>query len=313
MSNLDIRPTYPEASVIIAAFNAENTLSVQLGALSSQDAAFEWEVVVCDNGSTDGTAALVTTWQRRMPRLRLVDASGRRGAGAARNIGAERADGAALIFCDADDAVTPGWLSAMCRALSTHPAAAGGRRYDLLNAAAHGPFDWTDPLFTTPALPGMPAGSSSNLGIRRDIFAEVGGFDELLRAGEDLDLCWRIQLAGHELAPAPDAIVQIRRREGLRAVFRQSYAYGAADRVLRHKYAQVHPTRVEGVSSSGAMPASEGEHDVARPLGFFSRARRALARRRLPELAFATDRWAHRLGYRFAKVPAEIAQVEDVR
>lgn len=303
--------------MIIAAFNAEKTLGVQLDALAAQDTAFDWEVVVCDNGSTDGTVALVTSWQQRMPQLRLVDASARQGAGAARNIGAERANGAALVFCDADDAVTSGWLSAMHRALSTSPAAAGGRRYDLLNTAPHGPFDWTDPLFTTPVLPGLPAGSSSNLGIRRDVFAEMGGFDETLRVGEDLDLCWRIQLAGHELAPAPDAIVQIRRREGLRAVFRQSYAYGVADRVLEHRYAHVDAARREADSARfGTVSAASAraEADVSsRPPGLLSRARRALSRRRLPDLTFATDRWAHRLGYRFAKVPAAVGHVEDAR
>src|SRR5690606_31786877 len=83
----------PELSVVIAAFDARATLGEQLDALAARDVDFAVEVLVCDNGSRDGTPDLVRRRQEREPWLRLVDASARRGPSAARNIGAGQAAG----------------------------------------------------------------------------------------------------------------------------------------------------------------------------------------------------------------------------
>ena len=70
----------------------------------------DWEVVVADNGSDDGTRACVQRWSERHPRIHLVDASARRGAAAARNIGVRSARGRLLAFCDADDVEAAGGI-----------------------------------------------------------------------------------------------------------------------------------------------------------------------------------------------------------
>src|SRR5690606_34073255 len=124
----------PEASVVIAAFNAERTLGEQLAALSRQAVRFPWEVLVCDNGSTDGTVAVVTEWQGRLPQLRLVDASARRGPGAARNAGAARALSPLLLFCDADDVVADDWLAPLHGALQREVFVTGNSRRPVLNS-----------------------------------------------------------------------------------------------------------------------------------------------------------------------------------
>ena len=110
----------PEVSVIIPAFNAEDTLALQLGALTDQAGDFTCEILVCDNGSTDGTADLVRDWERRFPIIRLIDASARRGPAAARNIGAAAARAPRLAFCDADDLIGSGWLALMRSKLDEH-------------------------------------------------------------------------------------------------------------------------------------------------------------------------------------------------
>ncbi len=100
-------------SVVVAVRDGLPWLDDQLAALAAQHCESDWEVVVADNGSADASADLVREWGDRCTAIRLVDASARRGPAAARNIGVESARGDLLAFCDADDVVQPGWLSAM--------------------------------------------------------------------------------------------------------------------------------------------------------------------------------------------------------
>ncbi|HKV06504.1 MAG TPA: glycosyltransferase family A protein, partial [Thermoanaerobaculia bacterium] len=104
-------------SVVIPCLNAADTLGVQLEALAGQSWPGEWEVIVADNGSTDGSREVVERYRDRLPNLRLVDASDKRGQAHARNVGAAAATGEAFLFCDADDEVAPGWLAALGRVL----------------------------------------------------------------------------------------------------------------------------------------------------------------------------------------------------
>ncbi|WP_345752388.1 glycosyltransferase [Microbacterium rhizophilus] len=245
----------PAVSVVIPAYNARDTLGEQLAALAAQDAAVPFEVLACDNGSTDGTVELVRAAQRERPWLRLVDASARRGASAARNIGAADARASLLLFCDADDVVSSGWVRAFHDALQSAAFAAGAVEHAVLNPGQDWDFGWDRPTFTDPALPQLPAGGSGNMGIRADVFAAVGGFDETLATAEDIDFSWRVQLAGHDLVGVPDAIVHVRKRAGLRAAMRQAYAKGAGGRVLAHRYALI---RAEYERQSRSASASFG-------------------------------------------------------
>src|SRR5215204_6439039 len=88
-------------AVVIPSFNAAATLPAQLAALAGQRYEGELEVLVSDNGSTDGTLDVVRGWQDRLP-VRVVDASDRRGAGHARNVGAAAASMDLIAYCDAD-------------------------------------------------------------------------------------------------------------------------------------------------------------------------------------------------------------------
>lgn len=234
-------------TVVIAARDAAGTLDVQLRALAAQRFDGPWEVIVADNGSTDDTVAIARSFSGRVPGLKIVDASARRGAAAARNLGATAARHPLLLFCDADDAAEPDWVAGLAHALADADAVAGGRRYDALNAAPHGPMDWPAPLFRKPPLRHLAAASSHNLGIRAAVFRDVGGFDETLAAAEDVDLCWRLQLAGFTLAAAPAAVMQIRRRSGVVATWRQAISYARADAVLAARY--------EGVGRGAGSPA----------------------------------------------------------
>src|SRR5215213_3208362 len=112
-------------SVIIPVRNGAGTIEAQLAALSRQSWDGAWELIVADNGSTDDTVRRVQDAAHSLPAVRIVDASARRGPSFARNAGARAAEGATLLFIDADDIVEPGWLGSMAEAAAQHPLVAG--------------------------------------------------------------------------------------------------------------------------------------------------------------------------------------------
>lgn len=217
----------PYASVVIPVRDGVSTIGAQLDALSRQDYTGRWEVVVADNGSTDGTQALVAEWSQRLPQLRLVDASGRPGAAAARNAGARQARGDVLVFCDADDVVCPGWLTAMTAATRQADVVGGAIDSHALNDADA--LRWRPPLpdSSLPISHGfLPYALTASVAFRADVFHQLGGFREDYPAGEDVELLWRAQLAQLRVAFAADAVVQYRYRGGLGPLLRQYLLYG---------------------------------------------------------------------------------------
>ena len=85
-------------SAIIPCLNAADTIGVQLDALSKQKWDKPWEVIVADNGSSDDTVKIVEYYQDRFQRLRIVDASDKKGPSHARNVGADASNAELLAF-----------------------------------------------------------------------------------------------------------------------------------------------------------------------------------------------------------------------
>ncbi|MFJ3788358.1 glycosyltransferase family 2 protein [Kitasatospora sp. NPDC090091] len=226
-------------SVVMPARNARTTIAAQLEALSRQTYPDPWEVIVVDNGSSDGTRELLRSWQRRMPQLRVVDSAEARGVNRARNLGCRHARGAFVLVCDADDVVAPGWMAGLVDALRTSPAAGGALERRLLNgpvALAARPPKKSDALLDTFGFLPYPAGA--NCGFHRELWSRLGGFDESYRyGGDDTEFFWRAQLAGHRLAFAPHAVVHYRLRDEVRAIARQFYDYGRSHPKLYRDFA----------------------------------------------------------------------------
>jgi GT2 family glycosyltransferase len=209
-------------------------IGAQLDALARQSRAPAWEVVVVDNGSSDHTREVVETYRDRLPGLAVLAATERAGAAYARNAGVRAANGENVAFCDADDEVGDGWLAAVVAALREHRVVAfrtdtskfrqGGRTIQ----QSEGLQSYTYP-------PYLPY-SGSTIALRRDLFLELGGFDESMLACEDADLCWRLQRAGVPLFFARDAVVHVRLRDSLRAMCRQARLWGEYNVVLYKKY-----------------------------------------------------------------------------
>ncbi|MFB8146052.1 glycosyltransferase [Microbacterium sp. NPDC056003] len=248
----------PAVSVIIPAYNASATIGRQLAALSRQRVDAAWEVIVSDNGSTDRTADIAREWADRLP-LRVVDASERRGPAAARNAGADAARAPLFAFCDADDEVTDEWLAHLLRALAEAEVVVACARVESPYSTPERPLYDLVTTLRMPFLPELAFGSSSRLALRAGAFAAVGGFDESLRTGEDVDLSWRLQLAGYHLNESPDALIVHHHRDGFAATVRQFAGYQRGRRQLRHRYARVIE---EFDTARGSAPAAGWETGV---------------------------------------------------
>jgi hypothetical protein len=239
----DIPGTSPQLSVVIACLDAEDVLAGQLAALARQGCPVPWEVIVCDNGSRDGTLALAQRWTDRLP-LRIIDASDVRGSGPARNAGVTAARGEWIGFCDADDEVGDRWVACLCDALAKHSFVTGPFEDERLNslrtARSRRVDDRTHPLILRPGI-GLPHAGAGNLGVHRSAFETVGGFDPQVRFLQDTDLSWRLQLAGHPLVFVPELIVHVRLRSTLRGMYRQGHNFGAAQALLERRYVQAIP------------------------------------------------------------------------
>lgn len=224
-------------SVIIPCLNAAGTIAAQFEALAGQNYSEPWEVIVSDNGSTDDLVNVVKRYVSRLPDLRIVDASDKRGQAHARNIGAKFALGEALVFCDADDEVAPGWLSAMGKALSKYDFVACRIDANKLSPAwvtkqvRHSQASGLQPKGELSYLPHAGGGT---LGVKRWIHETIGGFDESLALCEDTDYCWNIQLKGVTLHFVSDAVMHVRVRDTIIGNYRQAVGWGEY-RVLLYK------------------------------------------------------------------------------
>jgi glycosyltransferase involved in cell wall biosynthesis len=215
-------------SVVIPVRNERETLPSQLDALAGQSYRGAWEVVVADNGSTDGTPELALRWEDRLPELRVVDASRRRGINHARNVGAAAARGDFVVFCDGDDVATAHWLEAMADAARRSDLVGGQMDGDTLNHPATVTMRFPIHGESLPISLGfLPYAFGGNLGVRSNVLRALGGLNERYIGGcDEIEFCWRAQLAGYRLCLAPRAVMRYRYSTELRELARQAYGAG---------------------------------------------------------------------------------------
>lgn len=225
-----------ELSVVIPARDVAGTLAEQLDALLAQRFDGEWEIVVVDNRSTDGTGLLARGYADRCPRVRVVDAGERDGLCYSRAVGVDAARADAIAICDGDDVVAPGWVAAMADALRVHPVVTGALEIDRLNppwlAASRGRPDRTR-VGTWYGC--FPLVSGGNVGFRREVWREVGGFDEHFLGAEDAEFSLRLFRRGIPVTFLPDALIHYRYRASARVLWRQGLVYGSGRPRVRRR------------------------------------------------------------------------------
>jgi len=240
----------PALSVVIACRNGVETLRETLEGLLAQRWDRPWEIVLADNGSTDGSAALFRAVAAAHPEMgmRVVDAATRRGKPFALNIGIAGARAPAMVFCDADDVPAPGWLAAMGTALDTHALVACRIDFDRLNSGwirgTRGDLQHAG-LERLAFLPDLVHVGGGTMGMQRRVVDEIGGFDPDFAYLEDAEFSLRAQLTGHEIHFVPEAVMHVRARADLAPIFRQSYNWGHYEMKLVRRY------RDRGISFAG--------------------------------------------------------------
>jgi GT2 family glycosyltransferase len=186
-------------SVVIPARNAAATVGRTITALADQELDGEWEVILVDDGSTDGTADAARGAAERAGMELTVLRQEPSGPGPARNRGAARASAPALAFLDADCFPQPGWLAAGLAALDSADLVLGRVVPD--PAVPLGPFDRS--LWVT-----RESGlyEAASLFVRSGLFERLGGFEAWLEPeigkplAEDVWFGWRARRSGARTA-----------------------------------------------------------------------------------------------------------------
>jgi GT2 family glycosyltransferase len=228
-------PSYPFVSIIVCSYNGAKTLNECLESLGRIDYP-NYEVILVDDGSTDNTREIAT----RFPDVRYVHQTNH-GLSHARNHGAAIAKGEIFAYTDSDCMADPDWLYYLLSTLlSGKYAGVGGPNVSppaqnwvqaCVAAAPGGP---SHVLLTDTIAEHIPG---CNMAWYRWAFESIGGFDpEYHKAGDDVDFCWRVQQAGHDIAFSPTAIVWHHRRFTLKAFRKQQEGYGEAESLLRFKH-----------------------------------------------------------------------------
>ena len=216
----------PRVSVVIPAYNAQDTIAGAIKAVLAQSYQGECELIVVDDGSKDGTAQEI----RAYPQAYYIRQDNA-GPASARNRGAAMAQGEILLFTDSDCCPEPQWIEKMVAGFFPDGIGVVSGSYDIANPqsplarAIHGEI-----LFRHHRLmPDSPrAFGSYNFAIRRNVFDKVGGFNTNYRyaSGEDNDLSYKVLSAGYEIRFRKDALVAHVHQSDLRKYLKEQFRHG---------------------------------------------------------------------------------------
>ena len=226
----------PRVSVVVCTHNGERTIRDCLSALAVLDYP-DYEVVVVDDGSTDGTAEIAAASPFRLIRTE------HRGLARARNTGLWASTGTIVAYLDDDAYPDAGWLRHLVPALASGehvgmggpnvPPPGGGAVAEAVARSPGGPVHVMLSDREAEHIPGC------NMAFRREALLAIGGFDPCFRtAGDDVDVCWRLQERGWTLGFSPGAVVWHHRRSRVAAYWRQQRGYGRAEALLERKWPQ---------------------------------------------------------------------------
>jgi GT2 family glycosyltransferase len=225
---------WPSISVVICTRNGERTIRDCLEGLRRIDYP-NFEVLIVNDGSTDSTEAITREYNFRV----ISIPNG--GLSNARNVGMRAAKGEIVAYIDDDAVPDPQWLTYLAATfLSTDHVGVGGPNIPpaddgaVAECVANSPGGPIHVLFTDQEAEHIPG---CNMAFRKVALEAVGGFDTQFRiAGDDVDLCWRIQKRGWTLGFNPAAMVWHHRRNSVKSYWKQQLNYGKAEGYLERKW-----------------------------------------------------------------------------
>ncbi|MBM3875402.1 MAG: glycosyltransferase [Verrucomicrobia bacterium] len=229
-------PRTPRVSVVVASYNGAHTLKACLGSLERLNYP-NFEIILVDDGSTDDTQQIATLHKG----IRNIRHPQNLGLSVARNTGISAARGEIVAFTDSDCRADEDWLHYLVGdLLNSDFAGIGGHNFlppeDSWVAAAVmvSPGGPAHVMLTDRMAEHIPG---CNMAFYKWALDEVGGFDPIFHAaGDDVDVCWRLQQHGHKIGFSPAGFVWHYRRSTVAAYLRQQRGYGAAEALLVRKH-----------------------------------------------------------------------------
>jgi GT2 family glycosyltransferase len=196
------------ASVILCTYNRARLLERALSSLSRQTMTPDgFEVIVVDDGSSDGTAAVCEKAGRSLPGFRYIPLARNLGLAAAGNRGIREARGEAFLFIDDDCIADESWAESLAASLERHPLAAGAIRSPLTNPIKLGHnISQFHPFMERREEGWAKSIAGANMGMRRSLFSELGGFNEKSEV-PDMELLFRAWEKGYRVRFVPGAVI----------------------------------------------------------------------------------------------------------
>lgn len=227
---------FPRISVVVCTHNGSRTLRECLDGVTRLRYP-DYEVIVIDDGSRDQSAAIASEFD-----VRLISTPNQ-GLSAARNLGASEATGEIVAYIDDDATPDRDWLTYLALTYANGDfAAVGGPNIPppgdglIAECVARAPGGPMHVMLTDRVAEHIPG---CNMSFLRARLLEIGGFDAQFRvAGDDVDVCWRLQERGWELGFSPSAVVWHHRRNSVKTYLKQQRGYGRAEAMLERKWPQ---------------------------------------------------------------------------
>lgn len=225
---------WPKISVAVCSYNGARVIRHCCeGLLKLQYP--NYEVIVVNDGSKDATAAIASEYDFR------VISTENRGLSNARNTAMEAATGEIIAYLDDDASPDPHWLMYLAATfLSTPYAGVGGPNIPPLgdgpiaDCVANSPGGPLHVLISDREAEHIPG---CNMAFWKSALQSCGGFDPQYRtAGDDVDICWRLQQKGWTLGFSPAAMVWHHRRNSVKMYWKQQVGYGKAEALLERKW-----------------------------------------------------------------------------
>jgi O-antigen biosynthesis protein len=226
--------SFPTISVVVCSYNGSHTIRDTLSGLANLEYP-HYETIVVDDGSTDNTAAIASEYDVRLIR------TPQSGLSHARNVGMQAATGEIVAYIDDDAYPDPHWLTYLAITfMETSHVGVGGPNLPppedgmVAQCVANAPGGPSHVLLSDREAEHIPG---CNMAFRKSCLEAIAGFDPQFRtAGDDVDICWRLQEQGWTIGFSPAAVVWHHRRNSVWRYWKQQQGYGKAEALLEQKW-----------------------------------------------------------------------------